>query len=143
MATAGHLSASDSDLALVLTGGGARAAYQAGLLRHLASWHPELAPGILTGVSAGASLPRVWHRARGALAIRSASSTRRPSSPANRRLAQRNPQGARNTTQIEGALGCVTLHVHLSRRNSARSAFLPKLESKLNDPQFRRVIFRQ
>ena len=37
----------------MLTGGGARAAYQVGFLRHLASRHPDLAPGILTGVSAG------------------------------------------------------------------------------------------
>ena len=44
---------SDPDLALVLSGGGARAAYQVGVLRHLASRYPELAPGILTGVSAG------------------------------------------------------------------------------------------
>jgi NTE family protein len=43
----------DSDLAIVLTGGGARAAYQLGFLRHLAASHPDLAPGILTGVSAG------------------------------------------------------------------------------------------
>lgn len=44
---------SESDLALVLGGGGARAAYQVGVLRHLASRHPNLSPGILTGVSAG------------------------------------------------------------------------------------------
>ncbi|MEQ1572871.1 MAG: patatin-like phospholipase family protein [Vicinamibacterales bacterium] len=44
---------SDPDLALVLGGGGARAAYQVGCLRYLASRYPELAPGILTGVSAG------------------------------------------------------------------------------------------
>jgi NTE family protein len=44
---------SDAGLALVLSGGGARAAYQVGFLRHLASRHPELAPDILTGVSAG------------------------------------------------------------------------------------------
>lgn len=44
---------SDPHLALVLTGGGARAAYQIGFLRHLVSRHPELAPGIITGVSAG------------------------------------------------------------------------------------------
>ena len=44
---------SESDLALVLSGGGARAAYQVGFLRHLASRHPDLAPDILTGVSAG------------------------------------------------------------------------------------------
>ncbi|MBI2829044.1 MAG: patatin-like phospholipase family protein, partial [Acidobacteria bacterium] len=44
---------SESELALVLSGGGARAAYQVGFLRHLAARHPDLAPGILTGVSAG------------------------------------------------------------------------------------------
>jgi NTE family protein len=45
--------ATEPRLALVLTGGGARAAYQVGFLRHLASRHPNLSPGILTGVSAG------------------------------------------------------------------------------------------
>src|SRR5262245_25970184 len=46
-------SVTESTLALVLSGGGARAAYQVGFLRHVASRHPDLAPGILTGVSAG------------------------------------------------------------------------------------------
>lgn len=41
-------------LALVLAGGGARAAYQVGLLRSLARHFPELEFPILTGVSAGA-----------------------------------------------------------------------------------------
>lgn len=40
----------------MLSGGGARAAYQVGCLRHLASRYPELSPGILTGVSAGGIL---------------------------------------------------------------------------------------
>lgn len=43
----------DSHLAFVLSGGGARAAYQVGFLRHLVSRHPQFNPGILTGVSAG------------------------------------------------------------------------------------------
>jgi NTE family protein len=43
----------DTDLALVLTGGGARGAYQVGVLRYLAEEYPDLAPGVLTGVSAG------------------------------------------------------------------------------------------
>jgi NTE family protein len=43
----------DSSCALVLSGGGARAAYQVGFLRYLASRYPDFAPGILTGVSAG------------------------------------------------------------------------------------------
>ena len=41
------------DFALVLTGGGARAAYQVGFLRLLAREFPDIVPGILTGVSAG------------------------------------------------------------------------------------------
>lgn len=40
--------------ALVLSGGGARGAYQVGVLRHLASKHPDLRFKIITGVSAGA-----------------------------------------------------------------------------------------
>ncbi len=41
-------------LALMLSGGGARAAYQVGLLRSLARRHPDLQVPILVGVSAGA-----------------------------------------------------------------------------------------
>ncbi len=43
-----------SDLAIVLSGGGARAAYQVGLLRRLAREVPDLRFPIITGVSAGA-----------------------------------------------------------------------------------------
>lgn len=43
-----------ADLAIVLSGGGARAAYQVGFLRFLATQFPDLSPDILTGVSAGA-----------------------------------------------------------------------------------------
>lgn len=42
------------DLALVLSGGGARAAYQVGVLRGLSRRYPEFAPPVVTGVSAGA-----------------------------------------------------------------------------------------
>jgi NTE family protein len=42
------------ELALVLTGGGARGAYQVGLLRYLARTYPNLRIPIQTGVSAGA-----------------------------------------------------------------------------------------
>ena len=42
------------DLGLVLTGGGARAAYQVGVLKYLSSQFPELKVPIVTGVSAGA-----------------------------------------------------------------------------------------
>lgn len=42
------------DLSLVLSGGGAHAAYQAGFLRCLADQHPHLRIPILTGISAGA-----------------------------------------------------------------------------------------
>lgn len=41
-------------LAIVLSGGGARAAYQVGALRYIAREMPEHRPQILTGVSAGA-----------------------------------------------------------------------------------------
>lgn len=41
------------DLALVFSGGGARAAYQVGFLRVLGRELPHIVPGILTGVSAG------------------------------------------------------------------------------------------
>lgn len=44
---------SHQDLAFVLTGGGARGAYQVGVLKYLGSRYPDLSPGILTGVSAG------------------------------------------------------------------------------------------
>ena len=42
------------EIALVMGGGGARGAYQVGLLRHLARKYPNLRLPILTGVSAGA-----------------------------------------------------------------------------------------
>ena len=42
------------DVAIVLSGGGARAAYQVGLLRCLADLEPEYRFPIVTGVSAGA-----------------------------------------------------------------------------------------
>lgn len=47
-------SGSDLDLGLVMGGGGARAAYQVGLLRFLARRFPALRVPIVTGVSAGA-----------------------------------------------------------------------------------------
>lgn len=45
---------SSADLAVMLTGGGARAAYQVGLLKGLARHFPKLRFQIITGVSAGA-----------------------------------------------------------------------------------------
>lgn len=44
----------DCTPALVLSGGGARGAYQVGVLRHITTKHPELAFRVITGVSAGA-----------------------------------------------------------------------------------------
>src|SRR6185295_15057911 len=44
----------DGELALVMSGGGARAAYQVGVLRALARHFPDIATPIITGVSAGA-----------------------------------------------------------------------------------------
>jgi NTE family protein len=43
----------NADLALMLSGGGARAAYQVGFLRVLTREFPEVVPGVVTGVSAG------------------------------------------------------------------------------------------
>lgn len=48
-----HRTPDYGELALVLTGGGARGAYQVGVLRHLSSRFPNLRIPILTGVSAG------------------------------------------------------------------------------------------
>ena len=45
---------SDTATALVLGGGGARGAYQAGVVRAIAQRHPDLPLPILTGISAGA-----------------------------------------------------------------------------------------
>jgi NTE family protein len=45
---------SEYDLGLVLTGGGARGAYQVGVLRWVARNYPEIHVPIITGVSAGA-----------------------------------------------------------------------------------------
>ncbi len=44
----------NTDLALAMTGGGARAAYQVGVLRHICRHFDDFQPPILTGVSAGA-----------------------------------------------------------------------------------------
>ena len=51
---AGSSASCGDDLAIVLDGGGARAAYQVGLLRALARHYPALRIPIITGVSAGA-----------------------------------------------------------------------------------------
>ncbi len=45
---------SEKNVALVLSGGGARNAYHAGFLAELAPWFPDLSIDILTGASAGA-----------------------------------------------------------------------------------------
>ncbi len=48
------MSGKSTDLALVMSGGGARAAYQVGFLQYIAHQYPEFRPSIITGVSAGA-----------------------------------------------------------------------------------------
>ncbi len=50
----GAHAAPEGDLALVLSGGGARAAYQVGVLQAIAERRPGLHVQIVTGVSAGA-----------------------------------------------------------------------------------------
>ena len=52
------------ELAIVLDGGGVRAAYQVGLLRCLVKNRPDLELPIITGVSAGA-INAAWRPARG------------------------------------------------------------------------------
>ena len=44
----------NTDLGLAMTGGGARAAYQVGVLRYICKRYPDFHPPVLTGVSAGA-----------------------------------------------------------------------------------------
>ena len=55
------------DLAITLSGGGARAAYQVGVLRGLARHFPQARPEILTGESAGAINVAYLAAHRGAL----------------------------------------------------------------------------
>jgi NTE family protein len=64
--------ASVQDLALVMSGGGARAAYQVGFLRALARRFPDLSLPILTGVSAGAINAAVLASREGSLESRTA-----------------------------------------------------------------------
>src|SRR5262245_38421946 len=52
------------ELAVVMSGGGARAAYQVGVLLALAKQIPDLRIPILTGVSAGA-INAAWYAASG------------------------------------------------------------------------------
>ena len=59
-----------SNLALVLSGGGARAAYQVGFLRLLARECPSVVPGILTGVSAGGINAAYLAAQQGAFALK-------------------------------------------------------------------------
>jgi NTE family protein len=60
------------DLAVMLTGGGARAAYQVGMLKGLATLFPDLQFQIITGVSAGAINAMFLAAHHGSLADRSA-----------------------------------------------------------------------
>ncbi len=48
------LDANNNDLGLAMTGGGARAAYQVGVLRYICKKYDSFQPPIITGVSAGA-----------------------------------------------------------------------------------------
>ena len=59
-----------NDLAVMLTGGGARAAYQVGLLRGIARHFPDVQFQIITGVSAGAINAVILAAAEGTLSER-------------------------------------------------------------------------
>jgi predicted acylesterase/phospholipase RssA len=61
-----------TDLAVMLTGGGARAAYQVGLLKGIARYFPHLRFEIIVGVSAGAINAAYLAAYRGTLAERDA-----------------------------------------------------------------------
>jgi len=61
-----------SDLAVMLTGGGARAAYQVGLLKGIARYFPHLRFEIIVGVSAGAINAAYLAAYRGTLAEKAA-----------------------------------------------------------------------
>ncbi|HVS32572.1 MAG TPA: patatin-like phospholipase family protein [Thermoanaerobaculia bacterium] len=67
-ATQRTAAAGENDLAVMLTGGGARAAYQVGLLRGIARHFPHLRIQIVTGVSAGAINAVFLASRRGSLA---------------------------------------------------------------------------
>ena len=60
------------DLAVMLTGGGARAAYQVGMVKGLAAAFPDLQFQIITGVSAGAINAVFLAAHQGSLADRAA-----------------------------------------------------------------------
>ena len=55
-----------SEIALVLSGGGARGAYQVGFLRHLARRYPDFPVEILTGTSVTEKLGNVKSNSAGA-----------------------------------------------------------------------------
>jgi len=69
--------AGDPKVALILPGGGARSAYQVGVLKAIASWYPQGTPlpfRVLVGTSAGAILAAVlasyaWRFRRGTVAL--------------------------------------------------------------------------
>src|SRR5262249_9203119 len=63
---------SGGDLAVMLTGGGARAAYQVGMVKGLAAAFPDLQFQIITGVSAGAINAMFLAAHRGRVAERGA-----------------------------------------------------------------------
>ena len=63
-----HRTGGENDLAVMLTGGGARAAYQVGLLKGIARHFPNLKIQIVTGVSAGAINAVFLAARRGSLA---------------------------------------------------------------------------
>ena len=64
----------NTDLGLAMTGGGARAAYQVGVLRYICKQYPDFHPPVLTGVSAGRSMPCTWPLTREASPMRSSTS---------------------------------------------------------------------
>ncbi len=139
--------------ALVLPGGGARGAYQAGVLSRLAELLPEFEPGIITGVSAGAinaafvanhsgglressrALVELWSNLQSANVV----VTTTPHLLRNvlRWGTQLVGGGAMNESQARGLLDTSPLQTLLERELSPRGTPLPGVQQKLNSGRLR------
>ncbi|HVS16263.1 MAG TPA: patatin-like phospholipase family protein [Thermoanaerobaculia bacterium] len=143
-------------IALTLTGGGARAAYQVGLLRSLARSHPNFRFDVITGVSAGAinasylaanfegladaadDLTRLWTNLEPADVFRvDAGSLLGRTAKWGMRLLS---GGARLTPEPRGLVDSQPLR-HLLRRvlNAAPDGTVPGIQRNLGDDKLRAI----
>lgn len=137
----------EGPLALVLTGGGARAAYQVGLMSWLARRYPELRVPILTGSSAGAvnAAHLASHRGTFAQAVEELRALWGGLSPdqvfrVNAGVLLRNvgrwglrlvSGGSRAAPQVRGLVDTTPLRETLERALSAEDGELPGIEYNL------------